>query len=255
MNIIQYLTRLIWAEPQTNPYILQLPVEILVDILALLPLHSRLVVYQTCRRLRAVIHEHFPGEKCQDGRDTSQDYRVTKIGWPKYYPSHRHVELTLKYTRMEDKNRRHQRYLQRLLTPHHGSNNAYLLLSIFTYLEGETKVSRESIRFLEICYNISHLETCYFWYGIKRDIDEAFETAISAEGARIFFSCSVCRTEYSIQASPERFIICVWQDFGPEGTMYDPDWMLMAFGYGSVYHKPGSVRGLYGPHEHNGEIY
>lgn len=331
MTIIQSLVRLIWGKPQTNSLILELPVEILVKILALLPHHSQLLVYQTCRSLRAITYEYFLAEKgdirelaratreeklpyltalarylpdrwvcvkccklhhingwdtplhdrsrdllCQDGMDTAVGYRVCRVGWPKYYPDHRHLELTLKYTRMEDIKRRHQKYLQRLLTPHHGQikgfndvdkgisaqisaypkvvNGRYLLLSILTYVKGQTKVSRQSIRFLEICSHISTLETCNM-YGMKKNIEEAFEIALSAENTQKLFSCGLCGTDYSIQASPERFIICIWQDFGPEGTIYDSDWTAMVCENGLVYHKSGSIRKLYGPHEHNGEIY
>lgn len=331
MNIIQSLTRLIWGKPQTNSLILHLPVEMVVKILAFLPLDSRFLVYQTCRPLRAITYKYFLAGKgnvidlaratredkllyltalarslpdrwvcvkccrlhqidewdtplhdssyyllCQDGMDTTEGYRVSKVGWPKYYPDHRHVELTLKYTRTEDIKRKHQKYLQRLLTPYHGPikgyfdvakgisarisvypkvvNGRYLLLSILTYVEDETKVSRQSIKFLEICSHISHQEMCKFAYGMEKNIDEAFEIALSANNTRTFFSCGLCGTDYSIQASPERFIICVWQDFGPEGTIYDLDWRAMVCENGLVYHKPGSVRKLYGPHEHNGEI-
>lgn len=323
-------TRLIWGKPRTHSYILQLPVEIVVKILAFLPLHSQLLVYQTCRPLRATAYEYFlagkgnimaratPEDKlryltqlarsrpnqwvcvkccklhqihewdtllhyrychveCQDGMDITERYRLSKIGHPKYYPRHRHVELTLKYTRMEDKKRRHRRYLQRLLTPHHDQirevfeiakgipaqisvypkvvNGRYLLLSIMTYLEGETKVSRQSIRFLEICSHVSEQETCNITYGMRRNIDEAFDTAFLAKGSRNRFSCGLCGTDYLIQASPERVIVCIWQDFGPEGTIYDADWRSMVCDDKLIYHESGSVRKLYGPHEHDGEIY
>lgn len=222
-------------------------------------------------------HDRASDLMCQDGMDTAKRYRACKVGWPAYYPDHRHVELTLKYTRMEDIKRRHQKYLQRLLAPHHGPikgffdvdegisaqisvypkvvNGRYLLLSIFTYVEGQTKVSRQSIRFLEICSHISVYEICNIAYGMKKNFDEAFEIALSANNIRKFFSCGLCGTDYSIQASPERYIICVWQDFGPEGTIYDSDWTAMGRQNGLVYHEPGSVRKLYGPHEYNGEIY
>ncbi|EHK43391.1 hypothetical protein TRIATDRAFT_35020 [Trichoderma atroviride IMI 206040] len=332
MTIIQFLTRLIRGKPQTNSLILQLPVEIIVKILALLPFHSQLLVYQTCRPLRVITYEYFLTGKgnvtdlaratredkllyltplarslpdrwvcvnccklhqidkwdtplhdtfcylfCQDGMDTTEGYRVSRVGWPHYYPNHRHVELTLKYTRMEDIKRRHQKYLRRLLTPHHGPimgyfdvakgisgrisvypkvvNERYLLLSIFTYVEGETKVSRQSIKFLEICSHISDQEICNIAYGWEKNINEAFETALSANNTQKFFSCGLCGTDYSIQASPERFVICVWQDFGPEGTIHDVDWRAMVCENGLVHHEPGSVRKLYGPHVHSGETY
>lgn len=215
--------------------------------------------------------------RCEDGLDTTERYRVSKLGSPQYYPMHRHVELTLKYTRIEYKKRRHQKYLQRLLTPHHGQvrgffevakgisarisvypkvvNGRYLTLSIMTYLEAQTKVSRRSILHIEICSHVSELESCDITYGMRRNIDEAFDIALSAESTQNFFSCGLCGTVYSIQASPERFTICVWQDFGPEGTIYDPEWRAIACNDTLVYHQPGSIRKLYGPHEHNGEIY
>lgn len=330
MSIIQYLIRLAWGKPQTHCCILQLPVEILVKILNFLPLYSHVLVYQTCRPLRAITHEYFlagkgdvmaiatPEEKllylaqlarslpdrwvcvkccklhqiyewdtpvhgrfcylrCQDGMDATERYRVSKVGWPEYSLRHRHVQLTLKYTRMEDNKKRHRKYLQRLLTPHHDRirgffevaegilarisvypkvvNGRYLLLSILVYLEARTKVSRQSIRYIDICSHISDLETSNVSYGMRKNFDEAFDTALSAESTRKYFYCGLCGTDYSIQASPERIVVCIWQDFGPEGTIYDPDWRAIACDDRLVYHQSGSIRKLYGPHEHNGEIY
>lgn len=44
---------------ETDSYILRLPVDILLTILEYLPPHTQLIVYQTCRPLRAIIYHHF----------------------------------------------------------------------------------------------------------------------------------------------------------------------------------------------------
>jgi hypothetical protein len=75
--------------------------------------------------------------------------------------------------------------------------------------------------------------------------------AFLAENIQLFFCCSSCRTDFSIQASPESVTICTWQDLGPEGTVFDPEWESMLCDLTSVYHQPGSVRDLFDQRENN----
>ncbi|OIW32119.1 hypothetical protein CONLIGDRAFT_253236 [Coniochaeta ligniaria NRRL 30616] len=62
------------------------------------------------------------------------------------------------------------------------------------------------------------------------------------------YGCLHCRTDYSVQASPDRVVLRVWQDLGPEGPPRNPAWEF----YDNCLRrdlvdskKPGSVRRLY----------
>ncbi|KAL7800281.1 hypothetical protein V8C37DRAFT_407217 [Trichoderma ceciliae] len=255
MNVIKPLLRLIWGRPQTHSYMLQLPLEIILKILALLPPYTQLLAYQTCRPLRAIIYQRFlagKGEILATWKDTL------------LYLTHLSRSLP-------------DRYLQRLIAPYHSQikwrfdidqgisawrsvypkvvDGRYLLCSIWTYLEGQTKVSQQSIRYIFICPHIRTFEMECIQERRRKYIDMAFEEAFSEMNTKTYSSCRSCRTDDFIQASPERVIVCAWQDFGPEGMVSDPDWGAITLSFNSVHHRPGSVRELYGQHEHNGEIY
>lgn len=311
-------------------YILQLPIDIFVEILALLPLYTLLLVYQTCRPLRTIIHHHFlagrgdilanatPEDRllylahfsrlqpdrwvcakccklhriheedtpysrssrylsCVDGLDISGRYGESK--YFAYVPKHRHVELTLKYTRLKDKERKYQKYLLKLLEPCHDRlqepywtitrgvevrfsaypkvvNGRYLLLSIWTYLDYEIKVSRKSIRYLDICPHYSQREVRgnFHWGAIDQAaIELALDRAFTTRNIPMRFSCGTCGTDFTIQISRGYVTIYIWQDFGSEGTMFDAEWAAIARDTNSVPHQPQSVRQLYGPHKHCGE--
>ncbi|KAL7930850.1 hypothetical protein V8C35DRAFT_324058 [Trichoderma chlorosporum] len=311
MNITKFFTRLIWRTSETQPtysYILQLPVELLLEIFKFLPPYSRLLIYQTCRPLRTIIYQHFITKReeilntleslpdrwvcakcCKLHRanswDTpSREFYLPKCGDGKYWyseqhseskslanyeysPSHRHVELTLKYSRLKCR----KKHLQRLLTPYHAAsqrpgtinmaegipaqrsfypkviNGRYLLLTVWTYLGAKPTdtISPRSIRFIEIC---PHL---YAW-----GLDMVLYLAFLTPSTRVSTSCLACGTDFSIQVSPEQVtcVVCVWQDLGPEGTVYDPGWEAIVRGTINISHRPGSIQELYGQQEHNGEI-
>jgi hypothetical protein len=257
--------------------------------------------------------DHYP--KCEKERRESGTYSgMHKTFGPyDFCPSYRHVQLTLKYTRLDDsaKKWRHRRYLQKLIAPRHsrmkslydrdedisiqplaylesfgiheniiarvpdyaktvdidigisGRHSAcpkvvdgrYLLFSTWIYREGRTEVSRRSIRRIYICPHIGSHEQKNSLQKEKRFIDMALDEAFSATNTEVVRSCHSCRTDYSIKASPDRVIICAWQDFGSEGMIWDRDWMAIAWSVivrssrtqiVSVSHRPGSVRELYG---------
>lgn len=181
-------------------------------------------------------------------------------------PSHRHVELTLKYTRLKSLKWRQRNLLRRLLKPYHipatGGfiktlyratleqsscypkviDGRYLHLFTRTFLEAHDKITREFLARERICHHISSYEE-----NLKMAINMAF----SAENTQLFFSCSSCRTDFSIQASPERATLCIWQDLGPEGTVFDPEWESLLSNITQVYHQPGSIRNLYDQLDNN----
>lgn len=326
MNIIKYFFCLIKGRPQTDSYILQLPLELLLKILAHLPPYSQLLVYQTCRSLRAITHQYFlekihlwskreyvllylthlsrsrPDQwvcapcsqlhqasaydtpacrpfsfpECEKKRKfinrSCGEFR--RFIYHEYHVEHRHVQLALKYARLNDPKWKHQGHLQRLTTPYHYTfyspldvdigisgrysaypkvvNGRYLLFAIWTYREARTKVLQNSIISLLLC---PHLHN---YRGISRH-NEFFTQSryrpFSTERMETFDACPFCRTDYYVQTSPERVIVCAWQDFGAEGTILDLDWRSIVLGGQGVYHQPGSVRELYGEHEYEGEIY
>ncbi|KAL7920687.1 hypothetical protein ACQKWADRAFT_321959 [Trichoderma austrokoningii] len=181
-------------------------------------------------------------------------------------PSHRHVELTLKYARLKSLKWRQQKFLQAPLKPYHIpiegefletlDKNAleqysfypkvidgrYVHLFTQTYLEARNKISRKFLRRERICHHI---------HGSEGNFTMAVDMAFSAENTQLFFSCSSCGTDFSIQASPERVIIFIWQDLGPEGTVFDPEWESMLCNLTRVYHQPGSIRNLYNQFDSN----
>ncbi|EHK43350.1 hypothetical protein TRIATDRAFT_301206 [Trichoderma atroviride IMI 206040] len=333
MSIIDFFFRYKKGKVSSQPpcHLLQLPVDMLVEILAFLPPYTLLLVYQTCRPLRTIIHQFFlagrgdilsnatPEDRllylthssrlqpdrwvcakccklhrihgedtpykssprhlsCVDGLDISERYGESK--YFAYVPKHRHVQLTLKYTRLENKERVYNKYLLKLLEPYHHQlqeaywtitrgvevrfsaypkvvNGRYLLLSIWTYLDYEIKVSRKSIRYLDICPHYSQREVRQnlHWGAIAlAGIERALDTAFAIRGAPMRFSCGSCKTDFSIETSSGRVTICIWQDFGPEGTVFDKGWAAIARDTGALYHRRQSIRQLYGPHNHGGEM-
>ncbi|EHK46535.1 hypothetical protein TRIATDRAFT_43205 [Trichoderma atroviride IMI 206040] len=334
MDILKFPLRLLRrakSKPQT--YILQLPVEILLEIFEYLPPYSQLLVYQACRPLRTLVHQYFLAGKgnvlatledklrylthlarstpdrwvcakccklhqtckwdtpvyrgayqlpaCRDGiayvPHDSECQTLSNVG---YSASHRHIELTLKYSRLKSKKKKHRTHLQRLLAPHHFETQSprsisvaegilaqssfypkvvdgrYLLHTVRTYLGAETPVSPRSIKFLQICPHLHSLGGFCRWNNMGIDLDTVFNMAFSAPpNTPIFSSCPACGTDISIQFSPERAVVCAWQDVGPEATVYDPDWEAIVRRTKVVYHDAGSIRELFGQHEHNGEIF
>ncbi|EHK46695.1 hypothetical protein TRIATDRAFT_42939 [Trichoderma atroviride IMI 206040] len=318
MNIIKLLSSFQRLRPHTRSYLLRLPVEILLEILNLLPPHCLLVIYQTCRPLRAITHQYFlsgRGEilatledklryltclarslpdywvcarccklhkivwrdvpathlynpECEYGSDLWRDPEDIQIrnSFALNMPAHRHVQLTLKYTRLRTIKWRQRRRLQRLLEPHYFPDKErfynhkeegileqssfypkvidgrYVHLSVQTYLGAQNTISRQFLRRERICHHIRDYKT---------NLTMAFDMAFSAKDSQLFFSCSSCGTDFSIQASPELVIICTWQDLGPEGTVFDPEWESMFCDLTRVSHQPGNARKLYDQLENN----
>lgn len=198
-----------------------------------------------------------------------------------YFLAHRHVELTLKYTRLESRKSTHQEYLRALLAPHHAPNcqrphtvdvsegiilqhsyypkvvdGRYLLFTIRTYLGVGATVSRRSIQFLRLCPHLSSHALLCSQKHLKFSLDVILHMAFSTPpGTPISYPCTACGTDVFIKVSPKRAVICTWQDLGPEGTVYDPHWEAIVRQTTKIDHEHGSIRELYGQHEHNGEIY
>lgn len=336
MDIIKFPIRLLRrakSKTQSQTYILQLPVEILLRIFEYLPPYSQLLVYQTCRPLRTLVHQYFLDGKgdvlatledrlrylthlarstpdrwvcakccklhqtcewdtpvyrgayqipaCRDGKGyVQQDSECKSLANVGYSASHRHVELTLKYARLKSQKKKHRAHLQRLLAPHHYETQSphtisvaegilaqssfypkvvdgrYLLLTVRTYVAAETLVSPRSINCLQICPHLYSFGAFCRRNDMEIDLDTVFYMAFSAPpNTPILSSCLACGTDISIQISPERAVVCAWQDLGPEATVYDPDWEAIVRKTKVVYHDAGSIRELFGQLEHNSEVF
>jgi hypothetical protein len=131
----------------------------------------------------------------------------------------------------------------------------YLLLTVHTYLGVGTMVSRQSVKYLKICSDLISFSGIIYENDLKLNLAMILYAAFSAPpNTRILFPCLACGTDLSIRASKERMVICVWRGLGPEGMVYDPDWGAIVRQSTTTHHRIGSIRELYGQHEHNGEI-
>ncbi|KAL7936784.1 hypothetical protein V8C35DRAFT_321003 [Trichoderma chlorosporum] len=284
------------SQLQTQSCFLQLPIELLLKIFELLPIYSQLIVYQTCRPFRIIIHQHFlvgsggalmrqilatrwdklhylthrarsmpdrwdtPASlklhrpECGDGKVLEDENESRKFFNYGYDPSHRHVELTLKYSRLENLKSTHRKHLERLLAPYHTTSNYDVTEGVLSQRSFYPKVVNgrylllTSLDYISIC---PHL----YWTGrSQRQLDTTLYRAFSQPNIRHFSSCYSCSTDISMELSKDQFIICAWQDLGPEGTIYDRNWAALVRETARIYHWPGTVRELYGPQEHNGQV-
>jgi hypothetical protein len=206
---------------------------------------------------------------------------------------HRHIQLALKYLRLGD--RSHGYYLQKLIAPYHDDNFnthrqgsklpkvlaaqysvypkvavgpdgnlRYLTLSVWVYKKDQEPVSLRAVGDLKICPHLVVFANSYppLPHSPVESVGRAIETALHAGGSRAeqHYRCLRCPTDYSVQASPDRAELRVWQDLGPEGSPMNPAWRAHVrqldnlrdpmtynrFTDGlSVTHEPGSVRRLY----------
>ncbi|KAH7008540.1 hypothetical protein EDB80DRAFT_716748 [Ilyonectria destructans] len=196
----------------------------------------------------------------------------------------RHVQLALKYTRMDGISKKYQRYLETLLTPHHGTfladslkdtplqrrhsvypkivNGRYLVLSVWRYDMDREKVSRQRMGSLRVCghqiFNdwgeaLREMAGFRVQDDPKKVLWTAVSTAFQAEGAEVRKSCPYCLTDFSVQACPERATVRMWQDLGPEGSPLNPEWTennisvpLKERKFKIINNKvPGDIRRLY----------
>ncbi len=177
---------------------------------------------------------------------------------------HRHVQLALKYSRMERHSGR--RYLQELLAPQHNPNFAahvysdgrphalaikysaypkvamgadnrlrYLLLSVWHYRRIHEAVSLDTMGSLQICPHLyfsprragrDARSPCEPREGCAEDIAvSAIGSALYAQGSlEVYGGCPRCRTDFSVRASSEFAVLRAWQDLGPECSPIDLAW-------------------------------
>ncbi|OIW25028.1 hypothetical protein CONLIGDRAFT_79093 [Coniochaeta ligniaria NRRL 30616] len=201
---------------------------------------------------------------------------------------HRHVQLALKYLRLGI----HHEYVQKLLAPHRqddfkthlktvqqrnvlktrysvhpkaaaGADGhlRYLTLSVWLYQRDHHSVSLEAMGNLWICPHLSFVSR----FGSRSPIapndqfGAAIETALAQDDhSEMRGACDRCATDFSVQASPDRAELRVWQDLGPECSPRSLAWRThlrescttyfcpQPRVWGSaLHHEPGSVRALY----------
>ncbi|KAL7892200.1 hypothetical protein HDV63DRAFT_398793 [Trichoderma sp. SZMC 28014] len=236
-------------------------------------------LHQTCKWDTPVYRGAYHLPACGEGMGYVEDSECKRLANDGYAASHRHIELTLKYVRLKSSKKEHRKHLQRLLAPHHFQTQSphsisvaegilaqksfypkvvdgrYLLLTVRTYLGTSTPVSPQSIKSLLICPHQYTFGSFRRRNEMKIYLDTVFYMAFSAPPNTPFFcSCLACGTDISIQTSPERILVCAWQDLGPEATVYDPDWEAIVRYTEVVHHKTGSIRELFGQQVHNGEV-
>ncbi|KAI2463043.1 hypothetical protein F4781DRAFT_417900 [Annulohypoxylon bovei var. microspora] len=199
---------------------------------------------------------------------------------------HRHIQLALKYTRL--RHRGYREYLKNLLAPYvdsnfetytwpyrqsnvlevhysafpkivmgHDGNLRYLLLSVWSYREGQKPLSLAAMGDLKICPHLMLV------YGARRGVGpeggslkEILESDFFGGGSddrsgRYF--CRLCPTDLCVMKSPGCLVLSAWQDLGSEGSPTDLSWKVHVlntsrnrrFGLPSLSHEPGSVFALY----------
>ncbi|RYP23582.1 hypothetical protein DL767_008774 [Monosporascus sp. MG133] len=257
-------------------------------------------VCEECMALHPVVKLDTPASiynvsSCPLGRVTSSPYghrygkvRIdTRLGYRQIRIDHRHVQLALKYTRLQ--RRKYNSYLQALMAPHHDmrfgpsaaiplkthysaypkvvagddGNLRFLLLSTWRYYKGREDISLRKIGYQIICphLELNYCTSPYLRGGPCHVLEAAVEEVLEArgDGQERTGACPRCATDFSVQLTSEYLNLYAWQDFGPEGSPVDLAWKSQSAGHGldgvwnwrftgpTLYHEPGSIRKLYGP--------
>ncbi|PTB47943.1 hypothetical protein M431DRAFT_501653 [Trichoderma harzianum CBS 226.95] len=233
---IQLLYRPLRREPPditpTRCAILELPNELLEAIVTHLPQHGQMLIGQTCRRFQAVAHRNLPAQKYRpdtsEGRLLYLSHRARSLPdrwvcteciklhrinvsdtpanslytlYKKFRLSHIHVQLTLKYTRLNKMEQRYEDYLKSLIAPYHKYlrpndldtnkvkrkysvypkivNGRYLLHTVWRYYQAKGPISMQSMGYISIC---PHREgpsltgTLTEFYASRMSLDTQAET-------------------------------------------------------------------------------
>ncbi|KAF7551383.1 hypothetical protein G7Z17_g5061 [Cylindrodendrum hubeiense] len=196
---------------------------------------------------------------------------------------HQHVQLALKYARMDNRKWAYQKYLDAVLAPRHMTTGAktpglkyrasyypkivkgrFLILGVLRFEKNKNVVSADTIRHMTICMHqyfcvsdlilLERLQALNPQPPLNPTL--ALSTAIGAglknEGVEARGFCPQCPTDFSFRATPNRAALCFWQDLGPEGSPLNLTWRVHVDNTSSadnpiiVCHKePGSIRSLY----------
>ncbi|KAI0968813.1 hypothetical protein F4678DRAFT_481677 [Xylaria arbuscula] len=214
----------------------------------------------------------------------------TRLWYNQIRLDHRHIQLSLKLTRLQTDDA----YVQALLAPYHdedfdyranaqvkifysaypkivshNGNLTFLLLSTWQFLKmkGEGTLSYHDLRYLPICPHVAisplHMscpnEPNYELQGALKKVFETQGNKQEHTGA-----CLYCATDFSVQLkSPQVLDLHVWQNLGPEGSPRDLAWEAHCVGFGldgvpnswgwdrTLYHEQGAIRELYEEGHHD----
>ncbi|KAJ3473935.1 hypothetical protein NLG97_g10064 [Lecanicillium saksenae] len=177
-----------------------------------------------------------------------------------YRLHHHHVQLAVKYSRLENLTAAQQEYLKRLLAPHAwatyqtnaGDASGKVLVASFTVVPKIVNVRylKKCTWVLSACLEkstyrlMSALKFCCHMietpvYQRRNGVVEmrphfSRMNWVSAEMIRVsgitMGSCYFCATEFHIrrQAVGKKIILESWQDLGPEASIYNPYWRSAA---------------------------
>ncbi|KAK7415684.1 hypothetical protein QQX98_005719 [Neonectria punicea] len=242
-----------------------LPREQALDYLTVLA-HDKLERWacDLCTKLHSVHTMDIPKYRVGYLKACPEVWRLSHAGLFTHNIDHRHVQLALKYTRMELANKKHRQYLKDLLAPHHVNydvngwpsdvksdlqlssyskiaNGRYLLLSVLQFKMNKKPVTPFTIGRRLIC---RHQQLRPIEYYRPSELGElvrhgsqdpefklwrAVGTAFEMEGAEVTDSCPLCPMDFLVQASPERVTLQVWHDLGPEGSPLDQAWRIHSY--------------------------
>ncbi|KAI0551539.1 hypothetical protein F4679DRAFT_593340 [Xylaria curta] len=205
----------------------------------------------------------------RDRPDTYENqYRTdTRLKFSQIRIEHRHVQLALKYTRLQE--RKYSSYLQALLEPHHDTNfrrmtksqletrySAYpkivaghdgnlrfLLWSTWRYYRDLENITFDKIGRLKICPHVEverrppsfrRSPTLVIRESWRKSLQEAMKRVLEAQenGQEYTGACARCATDFSVQLGRRSLDLHVWQDFGPEGSPADLAWATHIAGIG-----------------------
>lgn len=207
--------------------------------------------------------------------------RTNSYCYSRFRLCHRHVQLTLKYTRLQILEKRHQKYLESLLARRDKVEPIFKsLAATSTTIPPPSRLVFQP-RVVSGRYMIQVIQD-YFWpnaistlqrihggtsmvcphereihciglgfrpYARNLALRVALEKAFHKRNVRVGGSCESCATDFDVCITSDRIILTSWHDLGIEGSETDPNWR--AFDTArfdprhSVWHEPGSVRELY----------
>ncbi|KAI1376295.1 hypothetical protein F4677DRAFT_445553 [Hypoxylon crocopeplum] len=202
---------------------------------------------------------------------------------------HRHIQTALKYTRLKPPNT--EDHLQRLLAPHcnrnfithhypfnrssilnvrysvfpkivrgRDGNLRFLTLSTFLYHKINRRLTVQSMGQLRICPHLDITLGYRFAPPCALDCLGMSIRILLEDGdfSHISGCCPRCPTDFKVEASEERVLLCVWQDLGPECSPMDLAWRAHVSDYRLLTggpnirfrgpclpHAEGSIRRLY----------
>lgn len=312
-----------WIKPSSKTSIIDLPVDILLLVVAKLEWHDRFLLSQTNSVLRRVTSCNWGIEISRLSRVEKFDFftglvyalpdryacgtyfrlhAVDQLGAPRpqslpccslvqcgnvlgYSIQHRHVQLALKYTRLQI----HQSFLNDVLASYGEPfrrdrlysaqpriiKDRFILGDQWIFRNGLKSITQEyvAISGLSVCphaiFDLSSYplfppsrRPSYNWFPQAQqptiDLERIITTAFDNPGRGIEYWCTVCPTDYivlvtpSLADAPAVATFRAWHDLGSHSSPIDPIWTSHQRGYdiypskmSRVYHVPGSVRELW----------